>query len=43
MAARGLSARKQAIPFAPYLAIGGVVGQLFGSDLVNWYLDISQG
>lgn len=43
MAARGLSARKQAIPFAPYLAIGGVIGQLFGSDLVNWYLDISQG
>jgi leader peptidase (prepilin peptidase)/N-methyltransferase len=43
MAARGLSARKQAIPFAPYLALGGIVGQLFGSDLVDWYFDISGG
>lgn len=43
MLARGMSARKQAIPFAPYLAVGGVMGQLFGSDLVNWYLDLSQG
>jgi len=43
MAARGLAARKQAIPFAPYLALGGIVGQLFGGDLVNWYLDLSQG
>jgi leader peptidase (prepilin peptidase) / N-methyltransferase len=42
MAARGLSARKQAIPFAPYLALGGVVGQLFGPDLVDWYLDLNQ-
>jgi leader peptidase (prepilin peptidase)/N-methyltransferase len=43
MAARGMEARKQAIPFAPYLALGGVVGQLFGGDLIDWYLDISQG
>jgi leader peptidase (prepilin peptidase) / N-methyltransferase len=42
IAARGLSARKQAIPFAPYLALGGVVGQLFGADLIDWYLDLSQ-
>jgi leader peptidase (prepilin peptidase)/N-methyltransferase len=42
MAARGASARKQAIPFAPYLALGGIVGQLFGSDLVSWYLDVNQ-
>ena len=42
MLARGVDARKQAIPFAPYLALGGVVGQLFGSDLIDWYLDISQ-
>jgi leader peptidase (prepilin peptidase)/N-methyltransferase len=41
--ARGLEARKHAIPFAPYLALGGIVGQLFGSDIINWYLDISQG
>ena len=43
MLARGVEARKQAIPFAPYLALGGIVGQLFGTDLVDWYLDISQG
>jgi leader peptidase (prepilin peptidase)/N-methyltransferase len=43
MAARGMAARKQAIPFAPFLALGGIVGQLFGSDLVNWYLDVTQG
>ena len=42
MLAQGASARKQAIPFAPYLALGGIVGQLFGSDLVNWYLDANQ-
>jgi leader peptidase (prepilin peptidase)/N-methyltransferase len=38
MLARGASARKHAIPFAPYLALGGVVGQLFGSNIVHWYL-----
>jgi leader peptidase (prepilin peptidase)/N-methyltransferase len=43
MLARGLSARKQAIPFAPYLALGGVVGQLFGPDLIDWYLDFTRG
>jgi leader peptidase (prepilin peptidase) / N-methyltransferase len=43
MLARGVEARKHAIPFAPYLALGGVVGQLFGADMVDWYLDISQG
>ena len=41
MAARGMQARKQAIPFAPYLALGGVVGQLFGGDLIDWYIDFS--
>ena len=37
MAVRGASARKHAIPFAPYLALGGVVGQLFGASIVHWY------
>jgi leader peptidase (prepilin peptidase)/N-methyltransferase len=41
MATRGASARKRAIPFAPFLAAGGVVGQLFGDAIVDWYLDIS--
>lgn len=36
--ARGRSARKQAIAFAPYLAVGGIVGQLYGDALVDWYL-----
>jgi leader peptidase (prepilin peptidase)/N-methyltransferase len=37
--ARGSSARKQAIPFGPFLALGGIAGQLFGSGLVDWYLN----
>jgi leader peptidase (prepilin peptidase) / N-methyltransferase len=41
MLARGASARKHAIPFAPYLALGGVVGQLFGSSIVDWYLGLA--
>ena len=41
MAARGAEARKRAIPFAPFLAAGGVIGQLFGDEIVDWYLDIS--
>jgi leader peptidase (prepilin peptidase)/N-methyltransferase len=43
MLARGMEARKKAIPFAPYLALGGIVGQLFGTELVDWYLDVSAG
>ena len=41
MATRGASERKRAIPFAPFLAVGGVIGQLFGNEIVDWYLDIS--
>jgi leader peptidase (prepilin peptidase)/N-methyltransferase len=41
MVARGASARKRAIPFAPFLAAGGVLGQLFGDGIVDWYLDLS--
>ena len=41
MAVRGASARKHAIPFAPYLALGGVVGQLFGASIVHWYLGVA--
>jgi leader peptidase (prepilin peptidase) / N-methyltransferase len=34
----GAAARKQAIPFGPFLALGGVVGLLAGDQLVDWYL-----
>ena len=39
IARRGTSARKQAIPFGPFLALGGVVGLWYGDAIVNWYLD----
>jgi leader peptidase (prepilin peptidase)/N-methyltransferase len=38
VAARGAEARKQAIPFAPFLALGAIAGQLFGEEIVDWYL-----
>jgi leader peptidase (prepilin peptidase)/N-methyltransferase len=34
----GASARKRAIPFGPFLALGGVVGLLAGGQIVDWYL-----
>ena len=34
----GAAARKRAIPFGPFLALGGVVGLLYGDQLVHWYL-----
>jgi leader peptidase (prepilin peptidase)/N-methyltransferase len=39
MARRGVAAgRKTAVPFGPFLALGGVVALLAGSPLVHWYL-----
>lgn len=38
IARHGTSARKQAIPFGPFLALGGVVGLLLGDQMVDWYL-----
>lgn len=38
IARHGAGARKMAIPFGPFLALGGVVGLLAGSQLVDWYL-----
>jgi len=35
----GADARKRAIPFGPFLAVGGVIGLWFGDDIVEWYLD----
>jgi leader peptidase (prepilin peptidase)/N-methyltransferase len=39
MAARGRDARKLAVPFGPFLALGGVVGLLAGGDLIDAYLN----
>ena len=38
IAREGASARKRAIPFGPFLALGGIVGLLAGDQLVDWYL-----
>jgi leader peptidase (prepilin peptidase) / N-methyltransferase len=35
----GSGARKQAVPFGPFLAIGGVVGLLAGSQMIDAYLN----
>jgi leader peptidase (prepilin peptidase)/N-methyltransferase len=41
VAARGAAARKQGVPFAPFLALGGVVGVLFGTGIIDWYVGVS--
>lgn len=38
IARQGAAARKRAIPFGPFLALGGVVGLLAGDQLIDWYL-----
>jgi len=38
IAVRGAGARKQAVPFGPFLAFGGVVALLAGEQIVDWYL-----
>jgi leader peptidase (prepilin peptidase)/N-methyltransferase len=38
LARHGAAARKMAIPFAPFLAIGGVVALFAGRQLIDWYL-----
>lgn len=42
IARQGAAARKQAIPFGPFLALGGVVGLLAGDQIVDWYLSTFQ-
>jgi leader peptidase (prepilin peptidase) / N-methyltransferase len=37
MAREGRGARKKAVPFAPFLAIGALVGLLAGPELVDLY------
>jgi leader peptidase (prepilin peptidase) / N-methyltransferase len=34
----GAAARKRAIPFGPFLALGGIVAMFAGEQLVDWYL-----
>ncbi len=38
MLRHGAAARKQGVPFGPFLALGGFVGLLAGDQLINWYL-----
>jgi len=30
--------RKTAVPFGPFLALGGVIGLLAGPAIIHWYL-----
>jgi leader peptidase (prepilin peptidase)/N-methyltransferase len=39
MLRHGPGARKQAVPFGPFLAVGGVIGLLAGADLIDVYLN----
>lgn len=39
IARRGASARKQAVPFGPFLALGGVAALWWGDTMVDWYLN----
>ena len=39
IALRGAAARKQAVPFGPFLALGGVIGLWYGDAIVDWYLN----
>ena len=34
----GAMGRKRAIPFGPFLALGGFVGLLAGGEMIDWYL-----
>ncbi len=38
LARHGAAARKRAIPFAPFLAFGGVLALFCGNTLLHWYL-----
>ncbi len=39
IARHGAEARKQAVPFGPFLAFGGIVGLFAGDEIVDWYVD----
>jgi leader peptidase (prepilin peptidase)/N-methyltransferase len=40
LARHGVAARKMAIPFAPFLSFGGLVGLFFGDELLDAYLTL---
>jgi leader peptidase (prepilin peptidase)/N-methyltransferase len=35
--AQGPKARKQGLPFAPFLALGGILALLYGQEIIDWY------
>ena len=40
MARKGVKeGRKTAVPFGPFLALGGLIGLFAGDEIVDWYLD----
>jgi len=39
IAREGAAARKRAIPFGPFLALGGIVGLWYGDAMVTWYIN----
>jgi leader peptidase (prepilin peptidase) / N-methyltransferase len=39
IARRGAPARKHAVPFGPFLALGGIVAFSFGGQIADWYLN----
>jgi leader peptidase (prepilin peptidase)/N-methyltransferase len=39
----GPEARKRALPFGPFLALGAVVGLLAGNSMLDWYLNTFAG
>jgi leader peptidase (prepilin peptidase)/N-methyltransferase len=39
VAREGRDARKKGVPFAPFLALGGLIGVLAGDDLISLYAD----
>jgi leader peptidase (prepilin peptidase)/N-methyltransferase len=40
LAMKGSAARKMALPFAPFLALGGLVALFTGEPLLDWYLGV---
>ncbi len=43
IAARGAAARKQAVPFGPFLALGGIVALWAGNSIIDWYSGLFSG
>ncbi len=39
MLRHGPGARKRAVPFGPFLALGGIVGLLAGPEIIDWYVE----